>query len=260
MPLPKVNNLGFSEIKEILDQSVDLYNNVSFIENDPISIPHMFTERKDIEVAAFLVSLISWGKRSAIIKRANDWMEVMGHEPYRFINEASSSEWKSLSKLIYRTLSAEDIIEIGGCLRQAYIENDSLEEWFRVGFEKGGSLQGISYFREQFFKNSTLSRTQKHVGNPQKNAASKRVNMFLRWMVRKDDRGVDFGLWNKLSMSELSIPLDVHSGNIARELGILNRKADDWVAVQELDRVLRSLNPLDPVIYDYALFGIGVNR
>ncbi len=256
----KVNKLAQSDIQEILDQAIEQFNHRSFIENDPISIPHLFHQHQDIEVAGFLVALISWGNRKAIINRALDWMEVMGNEPYRFVTEASPSEWKTLSKMIYRTLSSEDILEIGRCLKRAYSEVDSLEKWFQVGFEKGGSLEGISHFRESFFRESHLQRTQKHVGNPAQNSAAKRINMFLRWMVRKDNSGVDFGIWRNIPMSKLSIPLDVHSGNIARELGLLKRKADDWKAVQELDIQLRRMNPLDPVIYDYALFGIGVNR
>jgi uncharacterized protein (TIGR02757 family) len=256
----KVNKLAKADIQEILDQAIEQFNHRSFIENDPIRIPHLFQQRQDIEIAGFLVALISWGNRKAIINRGLDWMEVMGNEPYRFVMDANPAEWKELSKLIYRTLSSEDIIEIGSCLKRAYSEVDSLEHWFQIGFEKGGSKEGISHFREAFFKESTLLRAQKHVGNPAQNSAAKRVNMFLRWMVRKDVKGVDFGIWNNIPMSELSIPLDVHSGNIARELKLLSRKADDWKAVEELDSVLRSMNPTDPVIYDFALFGIGVNR
>jgi uncharacterized protein (TIGR02757 family) len=256
----KVNKLAKSEIQEILDQAVEQFNHPSFIENDPISIPHLFRQHRDIEIAGFLVAMISWGNRKAIINRALDWMEVMGNEPFRFVMEASPMEWKELSKLIYRTLNSEDILEVGRCLKRAYGEVDSLEKWFQEGFERGGSKEGISHFREKFFEASELQRTQKHVGNPMQNSAAKRVNMFLRWMVRKDSKGVDFGIWDNIPMSKLSIPLDVHSGNIARELKLLSRKADDWKAVEELDSVLRSLNSADPVVYDFALFGMGVNR
>jgi uncharacterized protein (TIGR02757 family) len=256
----KANKLSVSDVREILDQAVEQFNRVSFIENDPISIPHLFSNSKDIEVAGFLVALISWGNRKAIIKRALDWMDVMGNEPHRFIMEASELEWKELSRLIYRTLSSEDILELGMCLKRAYSSVSSLEDCFTAGFEMGGSKMGIALFREEFFRESKIQRTQKHLGNPSQNSAAKRINMYLRWMVRQDNSGVDFGIWKNIPMSALSIPLDVHSGNIARELGLLKRMANDWKAVEELDDQLRRINPLDPVVYDYALFGIGVNR
>lgn len=260
MPSPKGSKFPFLQHKEMLDMAVEAYNRIDFIESDPISIPHGFRSNLDKEVAGLMTALISWGNRKAIIGTARRWMECMDQSPYEFVREASTTEIKQLAKHIYRTLNEEDIQTLIGLLRLVYEKYPSLEDCFLPGFEKGNAKDGIMAFRQLFFEPMHPKRFEKHIANPQEGSAAKRINMFLRWMVRKDVQGVDFGIWNKIPMSKLSIPLDVHSGNTARELGLLIRTTDDARAVEELDRHLRMLDPNDPVKYDFALFGIGVNN
>jgi uncharacterized protein (TIGR02757 family) len=246
------------EVKEILDECIVRYNNLSFIEHDPISIPHRYKKKKDIEVSGLMTALISWGNRKAILQATSKWMEMMDDEPFSFVQSASASEIKTLSKNIYRTFQSTDMEDLICALRGAYARHESLEELFLPGFNKGGSREGILHFREAILSFGHQPRFEKHIANPAQNGAAKRVNMFLRWMVRSDEQKVDFGIWDNIPMSKLSIPLDVHTGNISRKLGILSRKQDDWRSVQELDEVLRKWRPHDPVAYDFALFGMGV--
>ena len=246
------------EVKEILDECIVRYNNLSFIELDPISIPHRYKKRQDIEVSALMTALISWGNRKAILQTASAWMDMMDNEPFEFIQSASLSEINTLSKKIYRTFQSTDMEDLIRALRGVYAEHESLEQLFMTGFQEGDSRQGIMHFRNAVLSFGHRPRFEKHIANPSQNGAAKRINMFLRWMVRKDNQKVDFGIWDNVPMSKLSIPLDVHTGNISRKLGILNRKQDDWTAVQELDSVLRKWRPADPVAYDFALFGMGV--
>jgi uncharacterized protein (TIGR02757 family) len=255
MPLP--DNLDW-EVKELLDEAIDRYNRLSFIELDPISIPHRFKKKEDIEVSGLITALVSWGNRKAILQTTSQWMEMMDNEPFSFVQSASVSEIKTLSKKIYRTFQSTDMEDLICALRGVFAEHESLEELFLPGFYQGGSKEGILHFRKAILSFLHQPRFEKHIANPAQNGAAKRINMFLRWMVRKDERKVDFGIWNNIPMSQLSLPLDVHTGNIARKLGILERKQDDWKAVQELDEVLRRWRPQDPVAYDFALFGMGV--
>ncbi len=259
MPSPKGSKLSFLQHKEVLDMAVEAYNRMEFIEDDPISIPHAFQTKGDKEVSGLMTALISWGNRKAIIGTAKKWMDCMDHCPYDFIQNASGPEIKQLSKLIYRTLNSEDIQTLVSMLRKAYTKYDSLEDLFMPGIEAGDAMDGIVSFRKLFLESNSSVRFNKHVANPAEGSAAKRINMYLRWMVRRDDRGVDFGIWQRIPMSKLCIPLDVHSGNTAREFGLLSRKNDDARAVMELDANLRVLDPLDPVKYDFALFGLGVN-
>ncbi|MEN9948882.1 MAG: hypothetical protein RL106_1705 [Bacteroidota bacterium] len=259
MPLPKGSKPLFMQHKEVLDMAVEAYNRIDFIESDPISIPHGFKSNLDKEVSGLMTALISWGNRKAIISTAKKWMDCMDQSPYDFVREASVSEIKQLSKFIYRTLNPEDIQTLISLLRSAYEEYDSLESYFLPGFQKGDAMEAVVSFRELFLRSGYPPRFAKHIANPNEGSAAKRINMFLRWMVRKDDRGVDFGIWQRIPMSKLCIPLDVHSGNTAREFGLLNRRNDDAKAVKELDLNLRLLDPNDPVKYDFALFGLGVN-
>ncbi|MEN9333907.1 MAG: hypothetical protein RLY35_1087 [Bacteroidota bacterium] len=246
------------EVKELLNEAMDRYNRLSFIELDPISIPHRFKKKKDIEVSGLMTALISWGNRKAILQTASQWMEMMDDSPFDFIQSASSAEVKTLSKKIYRTFQGTDMEDLVLALRGIYQRYSSLEEVFLEGFSQGDSCKGIMAFRGAMLSFEHQPRFEKHLANPAQNGAAKRINMFLRWMVRQDERKVDFGIWNNISMAQLSLPLDVHTGNIARKLGILVRKQDDWKAVQELDEVLRKWRPKDPVAYDFALFGMGV--
>lgn len=260
MPLPKETDFPFLQFKDAMDLAVEAYNRIEFIETDPISIPHGFKDPLDKEVSGLMTALISWGNRKAILNTARIWMETMDQSPYAFVKSASAMEIKTLSKFIYRTLNADDVITLIDLLRKAYQKHSSLEDVFLPGFKKGDALDGISEFRKSFLEPIHPVRFGKHIANPQDGSAAKRINMFLRWMVRNDEQGVDFGLWKRIPMSKLSIPLDVHSGNTAREFQLLQRIQNDAKSVKQLDMNLRILDPIDPVKYDFALFGLGVNH
>jgi uncharacterized protein (TIGR02757 family) len=246
------------ELRDFLDQRVDIYNRPSFIGLDPISIPHRFTAREDIEIAGVLAATVAWGNRVAIIRSADRMMALMGNSPYDFVINHRDSDLKGIDGCIHRTFNAEDFIYFIEALKYIYLEKGGMEAVF-TGHQSGDSLQGaIHEFGKIFFELPHNARTRRHISDPYKGSAAKRINMFLRWMVRRDDRGVDFGLWSSLSPSVLSCPLDVHSGNVARKLGLLTRKQSDAKSVAELDAALRKMDPADPVKYDYALFGLGV--
>lgn len=247
-----------TQLKAFLDDRVELYNRPSFIGLDPISIPHRFTGKEDIEIAGFLAATIAWGNRVAILRSADKMLAHMGDSPYDFVINHRERDLKSIDGCIHRTYFAEDFIYFIEALKYIYLEKGGMEEVFAV-HQSGDSMQpAIHEFGKVFFELPHNPRTRRHLSDPYKGSAAKRINMFLRWMVRRDDRGVDFGLWHSVSPSVLSCPLDVHSGNVARKLGLLTRKQSDAKAVAELDAVLRDLDPADPVKYDFALFGLGV--
>lgn len=244
-------------LKEFLDEKVSLYNQPNFIETDPIQIPHKFSVKEDIEIAGFLVATIAWGNRKSIINNGNRLMDLMGNSPYDFVMGYSEKKEERLSKFVHRTFNGEDLSYFIRALQNIYSNHLGLEAVFSK-FATDSSLQpAIHNFKKVFFELPHQKRTEKHVSDPLKNSAAKRINMFLRWMVRDDASGVDFGIWQSLSPSQLSCPLDVHSGNIARKLGILKRKQNDAKALVELDAVLRDFDEQDPVKYDFALFGLG---
>jgi uncharacterized protein (TIGR02757 family) len=251
MRSPEVNE----ELREALERSVDKYNRHSFIEEDPISIPHSFSKKEDIEISAFLTATISWGNRKSILVSANRLIEYMDRAPHDFILNAQPEDFKNWKPSIHRTFMKEDVVFFVESLRRMYVEEGGMELVFSDGFSRGGSKEGIEYFRNIFIGNE-VHRALKHVASPERNSTAKRINMFLRWMVRSDKRGVDFGLWKGISPSQLSIPLDVHSGRTARKFGLLDRSQSDWKAVEELDRNLRLYDSVDPVKYDFALFGL----
>lgn len=246
------------DIKEFLDAKVDQYNNPTFIESDPIQIPHLFTSKEDIEISAFLSATIAWGNRKMIIKNAGKMMEIMGNSPFDFIMNHNESQLEKLNGFVHRTFNATDFNYFIKALHHIYKEHKGLENVFYINSEKESLQSSIHYFKKIFFEIEHPHRTQKHISDPFKGSAAKRINMFLRWMVRKDKAGVDFGIWKSLNPSQLSCPLDVHSGNVARKLGLINRKQNDAKALQELDINLRKMDPIDPVKYDFALFGLGV--
>lgn len=244
-----------------LNNNVTLFNNPAFIPPDPISIPHKFSKKEDMEIAGFLTALISWGSRSAILKSASTLMELMENQPFEFIISAEDKELKRLAEFYYRTFNASDLLFLVEALKYLYVEKGGMEEVASKYFDQTGTVKGmITGLREEMLKAPHLSRSEKHLANPSKGSAAKRINMFLRWMIRKDDNGVDFGLWEKIPASALMIPLDIHTGRIARQLGLLQRKQNDWKAVEELTANLRKFDPDDPVKYDFALFGIGISR
>lgn len=258
-------NLTNQELKEFLDEKVEQYNCKSFIGPDPISIPHLFTKKEDIEISGFLIATIAWGKREMIIRNGKKLMEIMDYSPYEFvINYNEKSDYKFLRDFKHRTFNASDLNYFLKSLQYCYQKYGSLESIFNsfITAKTTNVKESIIGFRSVFFElnKEEKFRTFKHVSNPGNGSAAKRINMFLRWMVRSDNKGVDFGIWNSISPSILSCPLDVHSGNVARALNLLDRKQDDWKALTELDQNLRLLEPKDPVKYDFALFGLGVNE
>ncbi len=246
-----------SELKEFLDEKAELFNRPSFIELDPISIPHRFTKKEDIEIAGFLAATIAWGNRKMILRNANRMMELLDYSPYDYILNAGNEDFELIESFVHRTFNSTDLVYFLKALQNIYRNRGGLENIF-VTYQSPGSLQpAIHEFHKIFFELPHEKRTERHVSDPFKGSAAKKLNMYLRWMVRNDDRGVDFGLWNSISPSILSCPLDVHSGNVARSLGLLKRKQNDAKAVLELDSVLRSFDAGDPVRYDFALFGLG---
>ncbi len=247
-----------SELKDFLDEKVDFYNRPQFIETDPIQIPHRFTTKEDIEISGFLAATIAWGNRTMINRNADKMMQLMGNAPHDFIMSHSENHLENLQQFVHRTFNGSDFITFVKALRNIYENHGGLEEIF-TKYESQSSLQPAIYkFKAHFFEVRHQQRTQKHISDPLNNSAAKRINMFLRWMVRDDNRGVDLGIWKSISTASLSCPLDVHSGNVARKLNLLQRKQNDGKAVAELDKNLREMDANDPVKYDFALFGLGV--
>lgn len=245
------------ELKAFLDEKVILYNNPNFIESDPIQIPHSFTIKEDIEISGFLAATIAWGNRKMIINNARKLMELMGNSPYDFVMSHNEGQLERFESFVHRTFNATDCTCFIKSLKHIYTQHHGLEAAFAKNAEPDSLQKSISEFKKYFFEIDYQQRTQKHVSDPLNGSAAKRINMFLRWMVRDDNAGVDFGIWKSLSPSQLSCPLDVHSGNVARKLGILTRKQNDAKALLELDTALRIMDKDDPVKYDFALFGLG---
>nr|WP_298660687.1 TIGR02757 family protein [uncultured Flavobacterium sp.] len=246
------------EIKDFLDRKVIQYNTPNFIASDPIQIPHLFTLKEDIEIAGFLAATIAWGNRKMIINSATKLMEAMGNSPYDFVMHHDEKQLTHLDAFVHRTFNAEDAKFFIRGLKNIYQNHAGLETVFAKNTTPSSTQEAISGFKKHFFEINPSTRTTKHVSDPLNGSAAKRMNMFLRWMVRNDAAGVDFGLWKSIPMAALSCPLDVHSGNVARKLGLLTRTQNDAKALAELDENLRRLDQNDPVKYDFALFGLGV--
>lgn len=250
--------MNTKELKSFLDQKAAQYHHPNFIESDPIQIPHQFSKKEDIEISGFLTATIAWGNRTMIIKNARQLMERLDHSPFDFVMHHSKKELKQLEGFVHRTFNDLDAQYFVLALQHMYSNYGGLETILLPKESENTYQNAISDFKKVFFELEHPSRTEKHISDPNKNSAAKRINMYLRWMVREDSAGVDFGLWKRHDAKKLSCPLDVHSGSIARKLGVLKRKQNDWKAVMELDTMLRKFNPNDPVLYDYALFGLGV--
>ena len=251
--------LNPKDIKEFLEEKYQQYASPQFIESDPIQVPKRYSKKGDVEIAGFLTATLSWGQRPQIIRFANSLMDGMGDSPWQFVAECSKEELQSLNNFYYRTFNGVDCVAFISSLKRIYTENGGLDALFNKGYEQFGTMQGaITFFRQKFLGSSFPHRSHKHVSNPQAGSAAKRINMFLRWMVRPSTEGVDFGLWRNIPKSALMLPLDVHSGRVARALGLLNRKDNSWKAVEEVTSNLRQLDSTDPVKYDFALFGLGV--
>jgi len=245
------------ELKDFLDEKSFKYNQINFIDSDPIQVPHQFKIKQDIEISSFLTSVIAWGQRKTIINNGFKMMEILDNSPYDFILNSTEKEIEK-TNIIHRTFNSIDFRFFLKTLKRIYQEYDDLESVFLPKKNELNMHSSIHNFKKIFFQTNFPKRTTKHISDPYKGSACKRINMFLRWMVRTDNNGVDFGIWKKISPSILSCPLDIHSGNVARKLDLLSRKQNDHKAVLELDDRLRKLNIKDPVKYDFALFGLGV--
>lgn len=252
VPIPK------SQIKEFLDSKFKQYNNTTFIENDPVSIPHMFSKKQDVEIAGLFAAVLAWGQRVTIIRKTRELMRMMGNQPHQFVLHHSEKDLKPFISFKHRTFNGTDTLYFIEALRAVYRQHESLEDLFAV--TEGSTVEkGIIHFHDQFFSLADHPhRTKKHLPTPLRKSTCKRINMYLRWMVRKDDKGVDFGIWKKISPSQLICPCDVHVDRVARKLKLIKRKQTDWLAAVELTDNLKKFDPLDPVKYDFALFGLGV--
>ncbi|HOP04612.1 MAG TPA: TIGR02757 family protein [Tenuifilaceae bacterium] len=250
--------LSHSEVNSFLEEKYRLYASPSFIEHDPIQIPHRYSAKEDIEIAGFLTASLAWGQRTMIIRSAGRLLDRMGESPYEFILNATNNEIEALSDFYYRTFKGTDCVVFLRSLQRIYLQHDGLERVFTEGFQEAETVaSAISYFRNVFTGDSFPKRSEKHISNPQSGSAAKRLNMYLRWMVRPKTEGVDFGIWREIPPSALMLPLDVHTSRVARALGLLSRKQNDWKAVEEVTQNLRTFDPTDPVKYDFALFGLG---
>lgn len=246
-------------IRQLLEEKQRMYNRREFIRSDPIQVPHQFQKKENIEIAAFLTATIAWGRRDTIIKSALELMSRMDNNPYEFIINLKKDDLKVFNGFRHRTFNEQDCHFFICSLHDIYKNRGGMYPVFLDGYRENRSIKhSLQRFRDIFFKTRHSSRSEKHLANPIAGSAAKRLNMFLRWMVRSDDAGVDFGIWDRISPADLYIPLDVHTGNVARKLGLLKRKQNDWEAVEEITAVLREFDPLDPVKYDYALFGLGI--
>lgn len=246
------------ELKDFLDAKVLEYEHPRFLESDPLQIPHRFNKKEDIEISAFLTATIAWGNRKSIIRNADRLMELMEQAPFDFVTEHQDHDLEKLCGFVHRTFNATDLIYFIKSLKHIYGTHGGLEPLIAKNAKENSLQYSISQFKQIFFELPHPTRTTKHVSDPLKGSAAKRINMFLRWMVRDNVTGVDFGLWKTIAPAQLSCPLDVHSGNVARKLNLLSRKQNDAKALFELDENLRKLDSNDPVKYDFALFGLGV--
>ena len=248
-------------LKSFLDSKVTQYNRPEFIKNDPVSIPHLFTKKQDIEIMGFWAATLAWGQRITIINKCKELITLMDGAPYDFIINHEEPDLKKLLHFKHRTFNDVDTLYFISFFRYHYSKHDSLEEAFIPNSSISGVEESLNHFRNYFFSLPDYPhRTKKHVSSPSQKSTCKRLNMFLRWMVRKDDCGVDFGIWNKFKPSELIMPCDLHVDRVARKLNLITRKQTDWQTAIELTERLREFDPLDPIKYDFALFGLGIEE
>lgn len=249
------------DLKIFLDEQVEIYNQPTFIEDDPISIPHLFSKKQDIEIIGFWVAILAWGQRKTIIKKAKELLMLMDNAPYDFIKNYQEDDLKSFLDFKHRTFNATDTLYFLHFFQHFYKKHNSLEEAFLIDFSSTNKNveKSLKNFHNLFFSLDDFpERSKKHIATPARNSACKRINMFLRWMIRKDDKGVDFGIWEKIKPNQLVCPCDVHVERVARKLGLIQRKQMDWKTALELTENLKKLDMQDPVKYDFALFGLGV--
>ena len=252
-----------AELQDFLDAKYQQYNCTTFIANDPVCIPHLFTKKQDIELMGFWAAVLAWGQRITIINKSKELIERMDGSPYDFVLNHKPSDAKRLLGFKHRTFNDTDALYFLTFFKNFYLKHDSLEDAFLLGMTpKSETIEtGLINFRTLFFDHEFApSRTQKHIATPSNNSACKRINMFLRWMVRKDSCGVDFGIWKKIKTSQLICPCDVHVDRVARKLGLIERKQTDWKTALELTQNLKLFDAIDPVKYDFALFGLGIEE
>jgi uncharacterized protein (TIGR02757 family) len=250
-----------NDLKKFLNSKVDFYNQPSFIASDPICIPHQFSKKQDIEIAGFFAAIFAWGNRTTIINKSKELMQLMDNAPYQFVLQHQKKDLEKLLRFKHRTFNTTDLLYCIEFFKMHYSLHRSLENAFIKGLHKKDTTieNGLRGFYDYFFSLPHIpERTKKHIASPEKKSSCKRLNMFLRWMVRDDDKGVDFGIWKKISPSQLVIPIDVHVARVATRIGLLQNNKTDWQAALELTAYLRSLDAADPVKYDFALFGTGV--
>lgn len=246
------------QIYELLEEKYRRYHRLSFIEDDPISIPHLFSKKEDIEIAGFIVAIIAWGQRKSILRSGHRFLQMMDYEPHDFILNHEASDLKKTEGFVHRTFNSIDLSFFFSSLKELYLKEGGLEGAFSSDSEIT-MAERISRFKQLFFQVPHQDRSKKHIADPEKGSSAKRINMFLRWMVRSNDAGVDFGIWKSIKPDQLMLPLDVHTAGVSRNLGLLKRKQNDWKAVEEITEQLRNYDPKDPIKYDFALFGMGVN-
>lgn len=245
-------------LKDFFDRKVAQYNQPSFIKDDPICVPHSFSSKQDIEIAGFFASIFAWGNRTTIIQKSFELMQLMDNQPHQFCLQHSDKDLKQLLHFKHRTFNTTDLLYFIAFLKFHYGQHDSLEKAFILSDADNMEMR-LTHFHNYFFSlPDAPPRTRKHIATPYKGSSCKRLNMFLRWMVRKDKAGVDFGIWKKIKPSELICPIDLHVARVAKRFQLLDRKQMDWLAAVELTNYLRELDPNDPVKYDFALFGLGV--
>jgi uncharacterized protein (TIGR02757 family) len=247
------------DIKQFLDRKVDKYNQPSFILDDPISVPHLFSKKQDIEIAGFFAAIFSWGNRTTIIQKSKELMRLMNMSPHEFCLNYNNRDAKRLKEFKHRTFNPDDLFYFMEFFQQHYKESNTLETAFSrwINPKDENIENGLNGFKKYFFSLEHLRRTEKHISSPSQKSTCKRLNMFLRWMVRSDERKVDFGIWRKISTAQLICPIDVHVSRVGRKLNLLKRKQTDWLAALELTNNLKQLDSIDPVKYDFALFGLG---
>lgn len=257
--------VGTGELRAFLDKKVAEYNRPAFVADDPIRVPHGYSQQQDIEIAAFFTAIFSWGNRTTIIRKSEELMRLMDGAPYEFVLHHTDRDLKRLLDFRHRTFNATDLLYFIAFFRHHYSHYDSFEDAFLRPWEERGPMvdgweaeRALSAFYHYFFSlDETPPRTRKHIASPEKNSSCKRINMFLRWMVRKDNNGVDFGLWRRIGQDRLICPLDLHVARVAKKFGLLTRPSSDWLAAMELTEHLRDMDPGDPTKYDFALFGLG---
>lgn len=248
-------------LKDFLDRKVNEYDQPSFIANDPVCVPHAFSKKQDIEIAAFFAAIFAWGNRTTIIQKTRELMQMMDNSPHEFILRHKEKDRRRFESFCHRTFNVTDLLYFVAFLQYHYSKSGSLEDAFvPPAFTSDEPLEdALNYFNQYFFSLSHVPhRTRKHIASPAKNSACKRLNMFLRWMVRSDGKGVDFGIWKKFHPSQLICPLDLHVARVAKRFGLLNRPHADWQSALDLTAHLRKFDGTDPVKYDFALFALGV--